>query len=349
MSDPTSVSLSAGLLTFAACAGGVWYAAIWLTYCADALAERYNLARSTVGLLFLASATSLPEVATTFGAAAKADAELVLGNLFGGIALQTTMLAVGDLWARGAISAYPRKTTHALEATLLVGLLAAMQIALIMNEQVDLFWIGPGSLIVTLLYVMAILVLRRSDKGSDWVPVDLPDDAGDYAPLSMAPKKLAGMAATGLLLRSALACAAVLMLGVGLVLSADVIAVQSDLGSGFVGVSLLAMATSLPELTTTITAVRMGAYTLAISNVFGSNLIMLGLVFPADLLFTRGPILRDAGASISLAIALGIAVTVVYLVGFILRRKRRVGRLGVDSLAVFILYGLGLALLYVVR
>ena len=60
-------------------------------------------------------------------------------------------------------------------------------------------------------------------------------------------------------------------------------------GTRFIGVTLLAGATSLPELTTSITAVRIGAYTMAISNIFGSNLIMLVLVFPADVLFRSSP------------------------------------------------------------
>jgi hypothetical protein len=71
---------------------------------------------------------------------------------------------------------------------------------------------------------------------------------------------------------------------------------------------------------------------------------MLGLVFPADALFTDGPILRGTGLSVSLAIALGIAVTVPYLLGFILRRKRRIGDIGIDSFTVFLVYGVGLLL-----
>jgi cation:H+ antiporter len=56
--------------------------------------------------------------------------------------------------------------------------------------------------------------------------------------------------------------------GIALVTSAEAIAGQSGLGASFVGVTVLAAATSLPEISTTFAAVRLGAYTMAISNIF---------------------------------------------------------------------------------
>lgn len=99
------------------------------------------------------------------------------------------------------------------------------------------------------------------------------------------------------------------------------IADQSDPEGGFIGVTLLAGAPSLPELITRITVARIGAFTMAISNIFGSNLIMLVLIFPADILFRSGPILQNTSQLVSLALPFGIAVTSIYLVGLIVRRK----------------------------
>ncbi len=112
--------------------------------------------------------------------------------------------------------------------------------------------------------------------------------------------------------------------------------------------SLLAAATSLPELTTSITAVRMGAYTMAISNIFGSNLIMLVLVFPADILFRSGPILRDVSPTVPLALGFGLLVTVIYSVGLVIRRKPKVGSIGLDSLLVLFVFLISLISYYAV-
>ena len=342
-----SFSLATNLLIFAACATGVWFAGARLTYVADALADRYKLAKSLMGLLVLSVATSLPEVATTLSAATQQNKDLVLNNLFGGVALQTAILALADFWARGAITNYPRKANHALEAILLVVLLAITLIISLLGDPISFGFLGMGSCLVAVAYVGAIWLLRRYDDASDWLPIDMPESREKEfsRPLAVDVKT----PNQALITQALLACVVILVLGVLLVNSAETIAIQSGLGRGFIGVTLLAAATSLPELTTSITAVRMGAYTMAISNIFGSNLIMLVLVFPADILYVSGPILRDVGATVPLAISFGILVTAVYLGGLIVRRKPRIGAFGLDSILVLVIFLVSLWSYYLVR
>lgn len=309
----------------------VWIAGARLAYLADALADRFKLAKSLMGLLILSLATSLPEVATTLTAALQQSRDLVLNNLFGGIALQTAILAMSDFWARGPITNYPRKANHALEATLLLLLLSVAMAVTNLGETFVIAGVGLGSVCIAVIYGGAIWLLRRYDGNSDWVPVDLPDPD----PLAFpAPTGLAQTSDQSLIWQAIAACLAILIFGLLLVLFAERIADQSGLGTGFVGVTLLAAATSLPELTTSIAAVRIGAYTMAISNIFGSNLIMLVLIFPADILFRAGPILQETSQTVGLALAFGMVVTAIYLVGLIVRRKPRVGDIGLDSILV---------------
>ncbi|MDH3581440.1 MAG: hypothetical protein OEM91_12555 [Hyphomicrobiales bacterium] len=339
-------ALGISLIIFAISAGFVWYAGARLAYLADELADRFNLAKSIVGLLFLSLATSLPEVATTLTAAAQQNKELVLNNLFGGIALQTAILAMADFRVRRAITSYPRKANHALEATLLVLLLSVALIFTQIGERVSFAAVGVGSLFVALAYVGAIALLRRYDDATDWVPVDLPDP--DPLPFP-APSGLSKGSNQSLGLHVALACGLILVFGLLLVIFANRIAVQSGLGASFIGVTLLAAATSLPELTTSLTAVRIGAYTMAISNIFGSNLIMMVLVFPADILIRGGPILDGVSGTVSLSLTFGILVTAIYLIGLIVRRKPRIGAAGLDSVLVLICFAGSLWAYYLAR
>lgn len=341
---PTSLLMS--LILFGLSAAVVWFSGARLAYLADTLADRFKLAKSLVGLLLLSLATSLPEVATTLSAALSQSRDLVLNNLFGGVALQTAILAMSDFWARGPITNYPRKANHALEATLLVLLLAVTLILVRLGEPVVIFGVGLGSVFVALTYAGAIWLLRRYDASSDWVPVDLPDPEPLPFP---APYGLAETRNTALIWQALAACVAILVFGLLLVQFAQRIAEQSGLGNSFIGVTLLAAATSLPELTTSITAVRIGAYTMAISNIFGSNLIMLVLVFPADMLFREGPILRDASQTVGLALSFGIAVTAIYLIGLIVRRKPKLGTVGLDSILVLLAFLASLVAYYFVR
>lgn len=341
-----ATSLPQSILAFFVCATAVWFAGARLTYLADALADRYHLARSIVGLLLLSVATSLPEVATTLTAAVQQARELVLNNLFGGIALQTAILAMADYWAKGALTNYPRKANHALEATLLVFLLSIALIITSLGETFVLWNVGFGSVLIAAVYAGAIWLLRWYETESDWVPVDLPNlDALPFP----APSGLAQTTNAGVIRQTVAACLAILIFGILLVLFAERIADQSGLGSGFIGVTLLAAATSLPELTATFTAMRIGAYTMAISNIFGSNLIMLVLVFPADILFREGPILQDTSQTVSLALSFGIAVTAIFLIGLIVRRKPKVGQFGLDSILVLITFLASLGAYYLAR
>jgi cation:H+ antiporter len=339
-------TLAQSTLIFLLCAAVVWIAGARLAYLADALSDRFNLAKSLVGLLLLSLATSLPEVATTLTAAAGQARDLVLNNLFGGIALQTAILAMSDFWARGPITNYPRKANHALEATLLVFLLSVTLIITNLGEAFSIAGVGLGSVFIAVCYCGAIWLLRKYDDSSDWVPVDLPDPD----PLAFpAPTGLMQTSNTAMIWQAAGASLAILIFGLFLVLTAERIADQSGLGTGFIGVTLLAAATSLPELTTSIAAVRIGAYTMAISNIFGSNLIMLVLVFPADILFRGGPILHQASETVSLALAFGLAVTAIYLIGLIVRRKPKVGAFGLDSILVLLAFLASLVAYYHAR
>lgn len=339
-------SLAVTFATFAISAFAVWVAGARLAYVADALSDRLKLAKSVVGLVFLSTATSLPEIATTLTAAVQEARELVLNNLFGGIALQTAILAMSDFWARGAITNYPRKANHALEATLLVLMLGLVIVILMMGEPIAFAGIGAGSVIVAVIYAGALWLLRTYDDATDWVPVDLPDP--DPLPFP-APTGLTQASTRALMIQAVLACGVILGFGILLVTSAEQLAVQSGLGTSFVGVTLLAAATSLPELTTSITAVRMGAYTLAISNIFGSNLIMLVLVFPADILFRAGPVLRTSEPMVLASLGFAIIVTAIFLTGLLIRRKPKIGKVGLDSVLVLISFLASMAVYYQLR
>jgi len=344
--DIPATTLLQSVILFALCAACVWIAGARLAYLVDMLADRFKLAKSLMGLLVLSLATSLPEVATTLTAAIGQTRDLVLNNLFGGITLQTAILAMSDFWARGPITNYPRKANHALEATLLVLLLSVALVIITLGETLVFAGIGLGSVSIAVIYAGAIWLLRRYDDSSDWVPVDLPDP--DPLPFP-APTGLAGQSNRALIWQAVAACLAILVFGLLLVLFAERIAEQSGLGAGFIGVTLLAAATSLPELTTSIAAVRIGAYTMAISNIFGSNLIMLVLVFPADILFRGGAIMQDTSRTVSLALTFGLVVTTIYLIGLIVRRKPRIWGFGLDSILVLLTFVTSLVAYYLVR
>jgi cation:H+ antiporter len=108
------------------------------------------------------------------------------------------------------------------------------------------------------------------------------------------------------------------------------------------GSTVLAAATALPEVSTGLASARLGDYQLAISDIFGGNAFLPVLFFPAGLLSGQAvfPQLNDTDMYLT---GLGVVLTCVYVSGLIFRPRRRILRMGVDSLVVLGLYLLGTA------
>lgn len=338
--------LWANILVFAVATLVVWIAGTRLVLYGDEMSERFNLGQVFVGLIILAAITSLPEVVTTLTAAVAGNGELVMGNIFGSVTIQTAVLAVADLFVvRHALTSWPRKPTHALEAVLLILFLAAMHWIVIVGDRELVWGIGTGAVLLCMAYPGAIMLLRRYDERASWAPVDLPETE-DKAAVVTKRGNLSELPSIALFLRVALASVLILLAGFLTADRADSIAQQTGLGGTFVGVSLLAVATSTPEISTTFAAARIGAYTLAISNIFGSNLIMVALVLPADIAYRAGPILGDLSPAGQIGLLSGLLVTTIYVAGLLLRRTPRVFGAGVDSVLVLAVYLAGLVAVY---
>ncbi|MCI5076470.1 hypothetical protein [Oricola sp.] len=332
MIPQTPLALTA--LLFLAGAAGVWFSGGRLVAYADEIADRLRIGRAMMGFVFLATATSLPEIVTTAIAAGGGEAPLALGNLLGGVTLQFAMLAIADGFARhAAITSFPRKTTVALEGVALAFLLALLLAALTLGERTLLFQVGIGATLLGLVYAATLGVLRRHDAADPWTPVHVPEQA-EAEEESVFVSSFPHLGTTTLNLRFLLLSAAILISATVTVIMAERLADQTGLGTGLIGVTLLAGVTSLPELSTTVASVRIGAYTMAISNIFGSNLLMLGLVWPADILYRKGPILAEFEPVLQLSLVSGLIVTIVYLGGLLLRSRRSLFGFGIDSLVV---------------
>jgi cation:H+ antiporter len=138
----------------------------------------------------------------------------------------------------------------------------------------------------------------------------------------------------------------ILIGGYLLVRTGDAIAMQTGIGSTLIGAVLVAIGTSLPEISTTAMAIRLGAHGMAISNIFGSNAFCLALLFVGDLAYREGPVLAATARSDLFLTGLGMLVTCAYLWGMLERRERTFLGMGIASFAVLLLYFGGLVVLY---
>jgi cation:H+ antiporter len=141
----------------------------------------------------------------------------------------------------------------------------------------------------------------------------------------------------------------VLVAGWVLASSGEAIAEQTGLGGNFVGATIVGLATSLPEISTVVAAVRMHRFTMAFADIFGTNIFDLMLILLIDAFAPGEPVLAVQGPFAAFAAVLGIVVTLLYVGGLLARRDESHLRLGADSWAVLVAYFGGAIALYTLR
>jgi len=336
--------LLANVAAFAVAAALVWLAGTRLARYADAIARVTGIGREFLGLLMLGGVTSLPELAVATTATLQGTPALSINDVLGSAAINVVILALADaVVGRGALTGI-----LASPALLLQGVLGILVMALIvapsLTGDVAVLGLGAWSWALLLTYLLGLRLVSKSHAGEAWQPggrqQQAPGDDDDAPPQQ--PLR-------GLVLRSAAAGAAILVAGFVLARSGDALAHQTGLGTSFFGAVVLGFSTSLPEVSTVLAAVRLRQYSMAVSDVFGTNLFNVTIVALVDALHPGGPVLLETGRFASFAALLALALTAIYLVGMIERRDRAVLRMGIDSIAVLLLYAAGLAVLYRLR
>lgn len=335
---------------FACLAITVWYVGTKLAYYSDTIAERTGLGKAFAGMVLLAVATSLPEISTTATAASYGNAPLAAGNLLGGVVMQTAVLAIVDITSvKGALTYFTPRPVLLLEGGMLV-LILALIIAGAVTGDVLIFGVGLWTSFIFAVYLIGLYLIKNYERRETWQPVDVPDekDSGKKNRKEK-NKRFENTSTKKLVFYYVIAAAAILASGYSLTRVTETIGEQTGIGATFVGATLLAISTSLPELSTTITAVRLGAYSMAVSNIFGSNAIDAALLFAADAVYQGESLLSVIGRPAIFMATVGIAVTMVYLIGLIERRDRSFFRAGIDSLIVMGIYLASLVGLYYMK
>ena len=325
----------------------VWIAGIKMADCTDELAERFDLSRAVLGVLLLAGVTSLPEVATSFTAAHANNAKLAVNNLLGSFALLVAMLAAADILVRRPLTAVVPNPVVLLEGAVNVVLLGLLALALVLEDQ-PLLGAGYWSWALGILTVVVFIRISKAEGRYPWVVN--PADTEVSTHRERAKKRpLANRTATAVVVTTVVWSVVVIVAGYLVTVIGEALAEQTGLGASFVGATLLAVATSLPEGSAVYASVRNGLYTMGVSAVLGSNLLLILTLFGVDLVLPGEPALNQVGTFATVATLLGLVVTALFLTGVIERRKHALGRLGADSVAVLVCYAAGMVLLYTLR
>jgi cation:H+ antiporter len=308
-------------------------AAMQLAKYGDVIALRTRLGGLFIGTVLLATATSLPELLTAINSIRQGAPSLSGGDFFGSSMFNMLMLAILDLLHQQKRVLRQVAMQHALTAGLAILLTGLALFSLLADVDLRIGWVGIDSLLLMALYLYGMGLINRNSHhlGGEPEAEDLPENI---------PSLRTALIVFGL------ATLVLVLITPVLVRSAVGVAEITGLGVGFVGAALVAIITSLPEAVTTIAAARMGAYNLAVGNLFGSNAFNMFALGIADLFYLDGRFLGTIDPVLALAGLMGLLLTCMALIGNLAREERRLFLIEVDALVILLGYFGGMWVLY---
>ena len=338
----------AELLVFVASAAVIWIAGIYLSRYTDVLADRLHLGQALGGLILLAVATNLPEIAITYSAAASGQLDVAVSNILGGIAIQTVVLVALDAFGvreRRPLTYQAASLTLVLEGLVVLAVLAAVVMGTQLPKGLVRFRLSPDVVLITVIWVIGLVLTQRAGKALPWAnrgeaPDSQPQPRGHSSATRAEQATRDGVATSRAALIFGIAALATLVAGALAEESGTAAAGHVGLSGVLFGATVLAAVTSLPELSTGITATRQGDYKLAFGDIFGGN-AFLPVLFLLATVVSGQAVLPNAHPSDLYLTGLAAVLTVVYLAGLLFRPAKEHARLGIDSIAVLGLYLVG--------
>ena len=316
-------------LEFALCVALIGIAGPVLTQYGDMIARLTGLSRSWIGLVLLATATSLPELFTGISSVTAADApDIAVGDALGSCVFNLVMLVLLDELSRDEPMYRRIDQGHILTAGFGVILIGSAGAFLLLSQNaLSVQWLHISG--YTPLIILLYLVAMRA--------------AHDYERRTRPPPQIIKMD-TDITLRTALvrylaAAAVVVAAGTWLPFIGRDLAEVMGWKTSFVGTLLIAGATSVPEFVVSVSALRLGAVDMAIGNLLGSNLFDILILAADDIAYIKGPLLRSVSPAHAVTAFAAVIMSGIFVVAMLFKPETRLrGTIGWVSLALLAVY-----------
>jgi cation:H+ antiporter len=280
-------------------------------------------------MILVAAATSLPEIVTTASASLTDGPDLAVGNLFGSSMANMAILGIVDLAGRHQVwknveGGQPRLAALAAAVT------AIATLAVLVPSSFVVGWVGADTIVIAGAYLAGLAWMRRSPRGrfGEDSSVEVPD--GSAASENGQLRSTVRRFATGAIL--------ILIAAPVVTLAAEAIAEETGVGQTFVGTTLLAFTTSLPELVASLTALRIGAHDMAVGNLFGSNAFNMVMLLVADLFYLPGSLMEAVDPNQAIGGVSAMLLMTLVLASIAHGTETRFRRLEPDATLVLVVY-----------
>ena len=308
----------------------------------DVIAEKTGLSGLWIGLLLLATFTSLPEIITGASAVTVVgNPDLAMGTIFGSNLFNLLIIALLDIMYRGGPLLSSAGIGHRLSGGLGILLIAFAGVSILLSSKV---WggavggVGFYGLALVLLYLWGTRAIFRSERRQQESHPQAESRALSYENIS-AKRAYVGFA---------IAAVAIVVSGTWLATIGDDLITATGWGATFVGSIFLAATTSLPELVVSITALRLGAVNMAIADMLGSNMFNMGIgIASVDAFYRYDSIFSAASTAHVFTASIAVLMTLIVIAGLTLKPKKKT-RIGMSwySIALIGVYIIGTYILF---
>lgn len=329
-------------LEFIFCSGIIVFCGTKLSIYGDIIAEKTGLGRAWIGLILMASVTSLPELITGISSVTIADTpNITLGDIMGSCVFNISIIVLMDMLHGSAPIFHKSEHGHILSAGFGIILISLASISILANQTIPMVGhIGLYTPAIILIYGIGIRSVFFFEKRRIAEFVGETVQATQYEHISTKD------AVNKYILN------ALFIIGAAAYLPfiGDRLAEETGLGRSFIGSVFIAMTTSLPEVVVSISALKIGATDMAIANLFGSNIFNILILAIDDVFYTKGSLLANVSISHAVTGFMAVLMTGIAVVSLIYRLERKTFlRLGWDAIAIFIAYLVNIYLLYSLR
>ena len=285
----------------------------WFVEGAASIADKFGIPQIVIGLTIVAMGTSAPEAAVSISAAFKGSAEITIGNVVGSNILNVLII----LGLTAVICKVPvQKTTVHYEIPMVIGVTVLLAVLGLQNNVVGRL---EGVLLLGCMVVYLLYLLRLAKRGASY------DETLDEVAASSSMSRLILLVIVGV---AAIVWGSDIAVG-----AATAIARIFGMSERFIGLTIVALGTSLPELVTSVTAAMKGNSDIAVGNIVGSNLFNIMFVVGITAVIT--PVVYSSAFFIDSLVAVA---AVVLLLLCVFRKKMLTRTHGMIMLAGYVGY-----------
>ncbi len=328
-------------IAFIICTSVIVYSGSKLSRYGDVIAEKTGMGRTWIGLILIASVTSLPELITGISSVTYVDVpNIAVGDVLGSCVFNMLIFSLLDFFHRRMPITTKAHYSNILYGVIGILLLSIVSISIYVGDNIaSLLWIGLYTPLLGLIYFIAMRLIFKYEKRQ--IATYIKEVAIEMKYKDISKKK----AFVNYCINAVIVIiAAILLPKIG-----EGIAVISELGQTFVGNIFIAISTSLPELVVSMSALKIDAVDLAIGNLFGSNIFNIFILAIDDIFFIKGPLLSYVSQNHLIPALAAISMTTIAIIGVMYSAEKKRLFLAWDSMAILTVYIINLILLYMFR